>query len=104
MDVRRSMTSAADIPLYMARNQENLGIVPELAATRELGEIRRTIVSVPGIAEALTGGVREAWLVTRYETVRAVLADHVRFSSDVGRYAERVSLPPGVSGTDMAAL
>jgi cytochrome P450 len=98
------MAGTPEIPMYMVRDRENFGIAKEVAAARDRGELLRTPVSVPGVAEAITGGMREAWLVTRHETVRAVLADHIRFSSDVGKSAETLELPPGMNYVDMMLI
>jgi cytochrome P450 len=75
------MTQAPEIPQYMRRNV--LDPVPELGATRESTPVRemRTALGTP------------AYLVTRYEDVKAALADSQRFSN---------RKPPGWGGGPQA--
>jgi cytochrome P450 len=98
------MAGTPEIPRYMVRDRENFGIAGEVAAARDRGELLRTPILVPGVTEAITGGLREAWLVTRHDTVRAVLADHTRFSSDVGKYAKNMDSPPEMTHADIMLL
>ncbi len=63
------MTQAQQLPLHMRRNTFNP--TPELREIRETTGVR-TIVSAFGM---------EVYLLTRHEDVKAVLADHQRFSN-----------------------
>jgi cytochrome P450 len=98
------MIDTSPIPPYMVRDRETFAIAKEVAAARDRGELLRTPIVVPGVAEAFTGGTDEAWLVTRYEDVRAILADHVRFSNDIRKYAEEQELTPGMTPAEMTRL
>ncbi|GII83516.1 cytochrome P450 [Sphaerisporangium siamense] len=63
------MSEPVTLPLHMRR--DGFDPVPEVAALRE-GE---------GVAKVPMLFGMEAWLVTRYADVRAVLGDHVRFTN-----------------------
>lgn len=64
------------VPLYMAR--DGLGPARDAVALRESGEVAPTRITL---------GTGEAWLVTRYGDVRAVLGDPERFSNAVTVFA-----------------
>ena len=76
------MTDDAKLPPYILRDLTTFSVPPEVAAARDRGELPRTKIAMPGMADPFPGGVTEAWLVTRHDDVRTVLADHRRFSND----------------------
>ncbi|MET0133577.1 MAG: cytochrome P450 [Kibdelosporangium sp.] len=93
------MSDKPYVPAYMVRDLRTFSVSPDVAAARDGGVLLRTTVAMPGLADPFPGGVTEAWLVTRHEDVRAVLADHRRFSSDIGRHLRRNAGPSAQDGT-----
>ncbi|PKW18122.1 cytochrome P450 [Saccharopolyspora spinosa] len=77
------MSDKPQLPAYIVRDLQTFSVPPEVAAARDRGELPRTTIAMPALANPFPGGVIEAWLVTRHEDVRAVLADHRRFSNDI---------------------
>src|SRR4051812_29878885 len=75
------MTEAPELPLHMRRHR--FDPIEELAEVRE-GD---------GLTRVMTPFGTSAYLVTRYDDVREVLADSTRFSNAATRQVR----PPGVS-------
>ncbi|MEO6957494.1 MAG: cytochrome P450, partial [Antricoccus sp.] len=67
-----------DIPFVLPLLRDGIDPVEELGALR---------TSTPIVQLEIPGGVK-AWLVTKYDDVRAVLGDHERFSNDFTKLAE----------------
>lgn len=67
-----------DIPFVLPLLRDGINPVEELGALR---------TSSPIVQLEIPGGVK-AWLLTKYDDVRAVLGDHERFSNDFTKLAE----------------
>ncbi|MGW0808951.1 cytochrome P450 [Nonomuraea sp. NPDC002799] len=88
------MVEQAAVPLYMAR--QGLDPAPEVVALRESGSLAKVPVTL---------GSGEAWLVTRYADVRAVLSDSAAFSNNVmGPEARQRAEAAGISAEAMARM
>ncbi|MFC5831485.1 cytochrome P450 [Nonomuraea insulae] len=82
------------VPLYMAR--DGLAPAAEVVELRESGALARVPVTL---------GHGEAWLVTRYADVRAVLSDSASFSNDLmGPQARERAEAAGISGDTMTRM
>jgi cytochrome P450 len=97
--------SFSDVPPYMRRVRQNLGVVPDVAKAREEGRVLRTPIKVPSVSDSVVGGNdKQVWLVTRYQDVRMIMSDFRRFSNDFHRYVRDPKLQPGMDRAEFESL